>query len=449
MLDTDYKLVTRIFATRTSKKLYMIIHPNQNGFVPFRTIRATVDLFTAAQAAAKADPAMEEALALLLDFMKAYDSVDRDFLYAVLDWLGFPPQYTASMRSLHEGTRVRFLANGYRSRWVQVTCGIRQGCPLAPLLFLLVLEALYRRIDSDVRIEGITLRSAAGTVNHKVGGYADDTASYVRRAAEVIIILALARVFAKASGLQLNASKTLVIALNPTTAARRPQLPEPLKVQGLTVLSRYLGIPVGSIPDENYTWQLARTRLITRLALAARKTTTADQRSLVVMAIVIPKLLFIGRHQWPTRDIILAFQRMITNYVWHARFTDDTVTGRAWLNGHIAALPRSKGGLAIPDLKAELMALAAVTANNWAVEADTVSHIIGDVVAGNGGKAVADALYVTPRQTPTHATSRRMYPTLWTTGRRCRESWRWCWHYNARRISRGPQSSPGEDADCW
>ncbi|KAE8957019.1 hypothetical protein PF011_g31286 [Phytophthora fragariae] len=92
----------------------MIIHPNQNGFVPFRTIHATVDLFTAAQAAAKEDPAMEEALALLLDFMKAYDSVDRDFLYAVLDWLGFPPQYTASMRSLHEGTRVRFLANGYR-----------------------------------------------------------------------------------------------------------------------------------------------------------------------------------------------------------------------------------------------------------------------------------------------------------------------------------------------
>ncbi|KAE8957227.1 hypothetical protein PR001_g31453, partial [Phytophthora rubi] len=109
------------------------------------------------------------------------------------------------------------------------------------------------------------------------------------------------------------------------------------------------------------------------------------------MTIVNPKLLFIGWHQWPTRDIILAFQRTITNYVWHARFTDDTVTGRAWLNGHIAALPRSKGGLAIPDLKTELMALAAVTANNWAVEAGTVSHIIGDVVAGNGGKAVADA----------------------------------------------------------
>ncbi|KAE9264706.1 hypothetical protein PR003_g32708 [Phytophthora rubi] len=160
-----------------------MIHPNQNGFVPFRTIHATVDLFTAAQAAAKSDPDMAEALALLLDFRKAYDSVDREFLYAVLDWLGFPPE--------------------------------------GALLFLLVLEALYRRIDSDRNIEGVMLRSKAGVFQLKVGGYADDTASYVRRAAEVIIILAITRVFAQASGLTLNEKKTLVVALNPVEATKR------------------------------------------------------------------------------------------------------------------------------------------------------------------------------------------------------------------------------------
>ncbi|KAE9004431.1 hypothetical protein PR003_g18561 [Phytophthora rubi] len=84
LLDTDYKILTRMLGTRTSQKPSFIIHPNQNGFVPFRTIHSTIDLFTAAQAAANADPTMEKALALLLDFCKAYDSVDRAFLYEVL-----------------------------------------------------------------------------------------------------------------------------------------------------------------------------------------------------------------------------------------------------------------------------------------------------------------------------------------------------------------------------
>ncbi|KAE8954158.1 hypothetical protein PR001_g32606, partial [Phytophthora rubi] len=101
LLDTDYKILTRMMATRASLKLSTIIHPNQNGFVPFRTIHSTIDLYTAAQAAAQADPTMAKALALLLDFCKAYDSVDREFLYDVLRWLGCPADYVTALQALH------------------------------------------------------------------------------------------------------------------------------------------------------------------------------------------------------------------------------------------------------------------------------------------------------------------------------------------------------------
>ncbi|KAE8880894.1 hypothetical protein PF005_g11441 [Phytophthora fragariae] len=286
-----------MLATRTSQKLSRIVHPNQNGFVPFRSIHSTIDLFTAAQAAATADPAMAKALALLLDFCKAYDSVDREFLYEVLQGLGCPDTYVTALRALHEGMQVWFLANGYRSRWVEVSCGIRQACPLAPLLFLLVLEALYRRIDADPLVKGVLLRSEASEVQLMVGGYADDTESYVRSEMEVAIVLKITGEFALASGPRLNDGKTLVVALNPDAISHLEALPPPLQVQAVTKLVRYLVIPVGSVPDPAYTWQLARTQLVTRLALATRKTMTADQRSLVVAAVVIQKLLYIGRHQ--------------------------------------------------------------------------------------------------------------------------------------------------------
>ncbi|KAE9282725.1 hypothetical protein PR003_g27329, partial [Phytophthora rubi] len=362
------------------------------------------------------DPAMATALALLLDFCKAYDSVDRAFMYEVLLWLGFPVEFVKAMRGLHDGTRVRFLANGYRSRWVAVTCGIRQGRPLAPILFILVLEALYRRIDDDQRLTGIVLKSKAGVVRLKVGGYADDTASYVRTAAEVWIVMDITRIFASASGLTLNEAKTLVIALNPASISGMGLLPVPLKLQAVDMLARYLGLQVGSVPDPNYTWQVARTQLVARLALATRKTLTVDQRSIIAMAIVIPKLLFIGRHQWPTTDTIKVFQTMIKNFVWHGRFTNGVVGGRAWLNNNVAMLPRQQGGLAIPDLKVELHALAAVTVNVWAVEADPDTQIVGDVLIDQRADLEAMQAYVTPRHTPPTRHSTRVTSSAWTTG---------------------------------
>lgn len=120
-----------------------------------------------------------------------------------------------------------------------------------------------------------------------------------------------------------------MIALNPAAVATTTGLPAPLAVQEVTKLSRYLGIPVGSIPDDDYTWQLTRTQIATSLALATRKTMTPDQRSLVAMAVVVPKILFVGRHISPSRKTMETFQRLIKNFVWHATFTDATGADRA------------------------------------------------------------------------------------------------------------------------
>jgi hypothetical protein len=85
-MNTDYKLLIRILTTRKRTELPMIIHSNKNGFVPLRTIHSTIDLFAAAQRVVQTDLDFAEALVLLLDFCKAYDSVNRAFLYAVLIW---------------------------------------------------------------------------------------------------------------------------------------------------------------------------------------------------------------------------------------------------------------------------------------------------------------------------------------------------------------------------
>lgn len=108
----------------------------------------------------KAESAPATAKGLLVDFEKAYDSVSRPYILWVLEGLGFPPRFSAMVATLHEDTSCRFLVNGYESRQERISTGIRQGCPLAPLLFVISLNPLYTRVESDSALRGIQLSTA-------------------------------------------------------------------------------------------------------------------------------------------------------------------------------------------------------------------------------------------------------------------------------------------------
>ena len=66
-----------------------MVDTTQVGFVPGHNIAPALDIFAAEKIAAKNDDDMNDAIVLLLDFAKAYDSSQRPFLLAVLKWLGF------------------------------------------------------------------------------------------------------------------------------------------------------------------------------------------------------------------------------------------------------------------------------------------------------------------------------------------------------------------------
>nr|P0CV25.1 RecName: Full=Secreted RxLR effector protein 78; Flags: Precursor [Plasmopara viticola] len=110
----------------------------------------TVMMMLAILATAKAEPQLAAAssrVILLLDFKKAYDSVAREFLFLVLLRFEFSPMFVRMLRKLHDGTTARFLVNGELSEPQEVVSGIRQGCSLAPLLFILAAEVLALSIQ--------------------------------------------------------------------------------------------------------------------------------------------------------------------------------------------------------------------------------------------------------------------------------------------------------------
>ena len=111
-----------------------------------------------------------------------------------------------------------------------IRCGIRQGCPLAPLLFILALDSVYRVIQAHPEISDVKIRSGDRADVIKVSGYADDTAVYMPERRAVTHVVSILDEFSRISGLHTNRAKSMVIELNPQGSD------VPLNTQGLTLL---------------------------------------------------------------------------------------------------------------------------------------------------------------------------------------------------------------------
>ena len=117
---------------------------------------------------------------LLLDFEKAYDKVDWDFLEAVLLRLGFPSAWIKGVSALYRHASSSVLFSGGNGTLFQISRSVQQGCPLAPFLFILFGEALSSFLRSSMAaIQAIALPIANSIVLD--AEFADDIALYIHK----------------------------------------------------------------------------------------------------------------------------------------------------------------------------------------------------------------------------------------------------------------------------
>jgi hypothetical protein len=93
----------------------------------------------------------------LIDFQKAFDSISWDFLYKALTKFNFGTNCISWIKLLYNNSSSCATNNGHASKFFQVERGVRQGCPVSPLLFIVVAEVLACKIRADNTIQGITI----------------------------------------------------------------------------------------------------------------------------------------------------------------------------------------------------------------------------------------------------------------------------------------------------
>ena len=215
LLNTDYRLLARVLADRLQPTLQSVVSPSQTAFLKGRRSGSNI---LCLQLLAEGLPADSTVVAALLDFAKAYDTIDRPFLMEVLRALGVGDAYCKWVATLLSATKACAVVNGYVSRPKLFEAGVRQGCPLSPLLYLCVAEALHRFLQS----EGVGV-TACG-VQLTCTQFADDTQVYLPSPAAVPAFLQKMQTFAGASGQRLNVGKTKILLLGGAARAMQAQL---------------------------------------------------------------------------------------------------------------------------------------------------------------------------------------------------------------------------------
>ena len=142
---------------------------------------------------------------LSLDQEKAFDRVDWGFMRSTLVAMGFGPSFVAWVDLFYHRVQSSVNVNGYISGFFDLSRGVRQGCPLSPLLYVLVSEVLAANIRCNTRISGLHIPGFPPL--SQISQYADDTSLIVSSDDAIKAVFETYALFERASGSKLNQVK--------------------------------------------------------------------------------------------------------------------------------------------------------------------------------------------------------------------------------------------------
>ena len=155
-------------------------------------------------------------LVLKLDTKKAFDSVPWDYIFDVLARRGFPPRFRDWVAAFFTSSSSLILLHGVHGNPIGHGCGLRQGDPLSPLLFVIAIDPLQSILEKAT-IQGWLQRDqrlAGQGPRFRTSMYADDEAIFVAPTEDVTALSRILIKFGHITGLVTNLQKALLHQLD-------------------------------------------------------------------------------------------------------------------------------------------------------------------------------------------------------------------------------------------
>jgi len=207
LINFDTKLLSKAYADRLKEVMPSLVHPNQVAYVKNRFIGEGIRTIDETMHYTKMKNI--EAYAVAIDFEKAFDSVDWNYMWEALEAYNIPQSFIDMIKLIYNDIESCVANNGTSTRYFKIGRGVRQGDPIAAYLFTLVIELLAIEIRENDRIRGIQINST--TI--KLSMYADDMTGLVIGIKSIIELMETIQKFKIYSGLGVNDDKTEIMPL--------------------------------------------------------------------------------------------------------------------------------------------------------------------------------------------------------------------------------------------
>ena len=267
--------------------------------------------------------------------------MEISFLMKVLESMGFGPSFRAWIRLLYTEVHSAVVVNGYVTEPFPVTRGVRQGCPLSPLLYVLAMESLACAVRADPKIDGFPLPGGNNVV--KLSQYADDTSSFVCSDASLHALFGLFAKYERASGARLNQGKCCGLLLGPWRT--RTSFPVDLKWSSSYI--EVLGARIS--PDGSQDWEPALKALDCVFVSWQHRRLSYRGRALVACMLGVSRFWYLGSTVPVGSHLAPRISTSVFSFVWNYK--------REWLSRSSASLPPSRGGLGTVDIASKLASL--------------------------------------------------------------------------------------------
>ncbi|PKU63238.1 Putative ribonuclease H protein [Dendrobium catenatum] len=237
LCNTIYKIIAKTLSNRLKPIMPHLVKHNQSGFVKSRISTNNIILAKEILYMARKN-SIYKVFCAKLDIRKAFDTVSREFLLNRMLQKGFPNSFVNLIKACTSDVNYSVLVNGAIEGFFSSTSGLRQGCPLSPYLFCLVMDAFSALLDNG-EFKGINVDDFS--LSHLL--YADDVLVFGEATVENCLCLKkIISTFSNATGLHVNLSKSSIMF--PKFVKNHAELCNILSIHNISEVITYLGIPL-------------------------------------------------------------------------------------------------------------------------------------------------------------------------------------------------------------